>query len=120
MAQRSIVKKVPVAIVVALVAVTTVSAQELAPAPAPGRVRTCHWSGIFSSGFGCCSWDFFVHLSTKMAQLSIMKKALVIVVVTLVAAATMSVQNFTPVPAPLLEIGAAFSALASGVMIGTS
>ncbi|GJZ67830.1 hypothetical protein Tco_0631070 [Tanacetum coccineum] len=53
-----------------------------------------------------------LHLSTRMAQVSNVKKASVTIVVALVAAAIMSAKNFTPTPVPLLEIGAAFSALA--------
>ncbi|GKB18805.1 hypothetical protein Tco_0852728, partial [Tanacetum coccineum] len=45
MAQVSIVKKVSIAVVVALVAATTVSAQEFAPAPAPGPMA----GGAFSA-----------------------------------------------------------------------
>ncbi|KAL7585790.1 hypothetical protein Lser_V15G42517 [Lactuca serriola] len=53
-----------------------------------------------------------------MAQLSIVKKASVLVVVALSAVATVSAQAMAPAPSP--DAGAAFSLPASGVMIGTS
>lgn len=55
-----------------------------------------------------------------MAQVSIVKKVSVAVVVALVAATTVSAQEFAPAPAPGPIAGGAFSAQASGVMIGTS
>ncbi|GJU58202.1 hypothetical protein Tco_1235968 [Tanacetum coccineum] len=55
-----------------------------------------------------------------MAQFSIVKKVSVVVVVTLVSATTVSAQEFAPAPAPGPMAGGAFSAQASGVMIGTS
>ncbi|GJV69981.1 hypothetical protein Tco_1485490 [Tanacetum coccineum] len=55
-----------------------------------------------------------------MAQFSIVKKVSVVVVVALVAATTVSAQEFAPAPAPGPIAGGAFSAQASGVMIGTS
>ncbi|KAI3678112.1 hypothetical protein L6452_37393 [Arctium lappa] len=57
-----------------------------------------------------------------MAQLSIVKKASVVVVVVVMvalsAAATVCAQAQAPAPSP--DAGAAFSVPASGVMIGTS
>ncbi|KAL7583589.1 hypothetical protein Lser_V15G42519 [Lactuca serriola] len=53
-----------------------------------------------------------------MAQLSIVKKASVLVVVALSAAATVSAQAMAPAPSP--DAGAAFSLPTSSFMIGTS
>ncbi|KAI3819960.1 hypothetical protein L1987_13814 [Smallanthus sonchifolius] len=55
-----------------------------------------------------------------MAQISIMKKATVLVVAALAAAATVSAQELSPSLAPSPDAGAAFSVPASGVMIGAS
>nr|GEV88387.1 no apical meristem (NAM) protein [Tanacetum cinerariifolium] len=55
-----------------------------------------------------------------MAQLSIVNKASVALVVVLVTATTVSAQEFAPAPAPGRITGAGFSVQASGVMIGAS
>ncbi|KAI3733018.1 hypothetical protein L1987_64233 [Smallanthus sonchifolius] len=55
-----------------------------------------------------------------MAQISIMKKATVLVVMAIAAATTVSAQELSQAPAPSPEIGAAFSVPASGAMIGAS
>ncbi|PWA88092.1 hypothetical protein CTI12_AA124560 [Artemisia annua] len=55
-----------------------------------------------------------------MAQISIVKKASVALVVVLVGATAVSAQEFAPAPAPGPTTGAGFSAQASGVMMGAS
>ncbi|KVH94738.1 hypothetical protein Ccrd_003204 [Cynara cardunculus var. scolymus] len=55
-----------------------------------------------------------------MAQLSIVKKASVVALVALSAAATVSAQELAMAPAPSPDAGAAFSVPATGFMIGTS
>nr|GEX02761.1 transposon Ty3-G Gag-Pol polyprotein [Tanacetum cinerariifolium] len=52
-----------------------------------------------------------------MAQLIIVKKVSGAILMALAAAATVSAQKFAPAPAPLPEIGAAFSVPASGVIV---
>ncbi|GJW86880.1 ribonuclease H-like domain-containing protein [Tanacetum coccineum] len=65
-------------------------------------------------------WDGERIDELKMAQLSIVKKASVALVVVLVAATTVSAQEFAPAPAPGRVTRAGFSAQASGVVVGTS